>query len=267
MGSEIRLISTDFDGTLVSHDTEPVLDADCMQLIAELKSRGAQWAINTGRSVQLLESGLLDFDFPVHPDFILTSERDVFRPSNNGGAKWEAFGEWNERVAKDHAELFSSAESVLAEVVDFVTQKTRARLIYLEDALEGLVAADEAELDCIVEFIDRASEKHPKFAYQRNTIYLRFCHSDYHKGAALAELARLIEIPREKIFAAGDHHNDVSMLDGRFAAMAACPANAIPEVKHAVRSAGGYVAHQAYGAGVREALLHFMSRASVANLR
>lgn len=267
MGTDIRLISTDFDGTLVSHDGEPVLDGECMQLIADLKNHGAQWAINTGRSVQLLESGLLDFDFPVHPDFILTSERDVFRASHNGGAKWEPFGEWNDRVARDHAELFSSAESVLAEVVDFVTQQTQARLIYLEDALEGLVAADEEELDRIVEFIDRASEKHPKFAYQRNTIYLRFCHSDYHKGAALGELSRLIDIPRENIFAAGDHHNDVSMLDGRFAAMPACPANAIAEVKDAVRSAGGYVAKRSHGAGVREALLHFMSRASAANLR
>ena len=100
----------------------------------------------------------------------------------------------------------------------------------------------------------------PKFHYQRNTVYLRFCHADYHKGAALAELARLIDIPRENIFAAGDHHNDISMLDGRFAAMPSCPANAIPEVKDAVRSAGGYVAEKAHGAGVHEALLDFLGR-------
>jgi HAD superfamily hydrolase (TIGR01484 family) len=265
--SDIRLISTDFDGTLVSHDTEPVLDAGCMDLIAELKNTGAQWAINTGRSVQLLESGLLDFEFPVHPDFILTSERDIFQPSTNGGARWEPFGDWNERVARDHNELFSSAESVLAEVVDFVTQKTRARLIYHENGLEGLIAADEAEMERITEFVDRARERNPKFAYQRNTIYLRFCHSDYHKGAALAELARLINVPRENIFAAGDHYNDLSMLDGRFASMPACPANAIAEVKETVREAGGYVAKNSYGAGVREALQHFTSRASVANPR
>src|SRR5207302_10716063 len=151
-------------------------DHGCMELLGELKNRGAQWAINTGRSVQLLESGLLDFDFPVHPDFILTSERDVFRPSSSGGRRWEPYGDWNTRVARDHAELFSAAESVLTEVVDFVTQKTRARLIYHENGLEGLVAGDEAEMDRIANFIDRASDKHPKFAYQRNTVYLRFCH-------------------------------------------------------------------------------------------
>src|SRR5438477_690505 len=114
-------------------------------------------------------------------------------------------------------------------------------------------------MDRIVEFIEGARGKEPKFNFQRNTIYLRFCHADYHKGAALAELARLIDIPREHIFAAGDHHNDISMLDGRFAALSACPGNAVPEVKEAVWQAGGYVADQDCGAGVYEALVHFMN--------
>jgi len=256
MPSKIRLLSTDFDGTLVAHGGDPVLDPACMGYIGKLQENGVIWAINTGRSVNLLESGLEDFEFPVHPDFILTSERDVFRPSSNGG-KWEPYGDWNERVAREHAELFQSAESVLAEVVDFVNHKTKARLLYHSAGLEGLVAENEEELDRVTKFIDRAREKQPKFHYQRNTVYLRFCHADYHKGAALAELSRLLEIPREAIFAAGDHHNDISMLDGRYAKFPACPANAIAEVREAVRSAGGYVAANGYGAGVHEALRFF----------
>src|SRR5205807_8508572 len=130
-----------------------------------------------------------------------------------------------------------------------VKHKTKARLLYHSTGLEGLIAETEEELDRVTEFIDRARAKEPKFHYQRNTIYLRFCHADYHKGAALAELSRLLGIPREEIFAVGDHHNDISMLDGRFAAYPACPANAIPPVKDAVKSAGGCVASKAYGAG------------------
>lgn len=257
MPSKIRLLSTDFDGTLVAHGSDPVLDPGCMECIGALQAEGVLWAINTGRSVDLLESGLVDLGFPIHPDFILTSERDIFRPSSNGGTRWEPFGDWNERVAREHAELFHSAESVLAEVVDFVTQKTRARLLYHHAGLEGLVAESEEELERVTQFIDRARRNQPKFHYQRNTIYLRFCHADYHKGAALAELSRLLEIPREDIFAAGDHHNDVSMLDGRFAAYPACPANAISEVKDAVSAAGGYIASRNHGAGVHQALIHF----------
>jgi hypothetical protein len=230
-----------------------------MELIRELQNAGALWAINTGRSVDLLESGLTDFSFPIRPDFILTTERDVFRPGGNGDT-WEPFGDWNERCARDHAELFSSANSVLAEVVDFVTRETKARLIYDAERLEGLVAENDKEMGRIVEFIEGARASHPNLDYQRNTVYLRFCHADYHKGAALAELARLLEVPRENIFASGDHHNDISMLDGKIAGMSSCPANAIQEVQDAVRNAGGYVAKKEYGAGVHEALLHFANR-------
>jgi HAD superfamily hydrolase (TIGR01484 family) len=260
MTAPIKLLSIDFDGTLVSRVSEPVLDLQCMDLIRQLQNAGAVWAINTGRSVDLLESGLADFAFPIRPDFILTTERDVFRPGKNGDI-WEPFGEWNERCARDHAELFSSANFVLAEVVDFVKRRTKARLIYDAERLEGLVAENEEEMKGITEFIERARAEHPNLDYQRNTVYLRFCHADYHKGAALAELARLLKVPRENIFASGDHHNDISMLDGKVAAMPSCPANAIQEVQDAVRNAGGYVAQKDHGAGVHEALLHFTRRA------
>ncbi len=263
MSVEIRLLSTDFDGTLVAHHLNStggrtsLLDPGCMALIQELQKGGAIWAVNTGRSLELLESGLTDFDFPVRPDFILTSERDVFRPCANG-VKWEAYGDWNAQVARDHAELYATASPVLTEVVRYVNEQTKARVLYDGQHPEGLIAQDEAELAQIIEFIDGARAEHPKFHYQHNTVYLRFCHADYHKGAALAELQRLLEITREQTFAAGDHHNDISMLDGRYAQYPACPGNSIEAVKETVRKAGGYVAQQDAGAGVREALQYFM---------
>jgi len=253
----IKLICTDFDGTLVSHASDPVFDQDCMQLIRDLQQGGALWAINTGRSVGLLEEGLEDFSFPLRPDFILTSERDVFRPTALG---WEPFGDWNDRCAQAHAELYLNASSILAEVVDFVGRRTNARVIYEADEPAGLIATSEEEMDRLTKFIDRAKATEPKFHYQRNTVYLRFCHADYHKGAVLEELSRLTEIPHAAIFAAGDHHNDLSMLDGRYAALPACPANAIDEVKEAVRHAGGCVAEKEFGAGVHEALRYFLSQ-------
>src|SRR5258705_5587738 len=114
MPSPIRLLSIDFDGTLVSRVSEPVLDSQCMELIRELQDAGVIWAINTGRSVDLLETGLAEFALPIRPDFILTTERDVFRPGRNG-EKWEPFGGWNQRCRRDHSDLFCSACFGLAE--------------------------------------------------------------------------------------------------------------------------------------------------------
>ena len=139
MYPQIQLLSIDFDGTLVSRGSETIFDPHCMKLIHELQRAGTIWAINTGRSVDLLETGLAEFALPIRPDFILTTERDVFRPGRNG-EKWEPFGDWNQRCARDHADLFLSARSVLAEFVDFVTHQTKARLIYHSAGLEGLAA-------------------------------------------------------------------------------------------------------------------------------
>ena len=110
MYPQIQLLSIDFDGTLVSRGSETIFDPNCMELIRELQHAGAIWAINTGRSVDLLETGLAEFALPIRPDFILTTERDVFRPGRNG-EKWEPFGDWNQRCARDHAAFLRLIES------------------------------------------------------------------------------------------------------------------------------------------------------------
>src|SRR5215510_7591018 len=166
MQSPIHLLSIDFDGTLVSRRSEPGFDSECMELIRKLQCAGAIWAINTGRSVDLLQTGLAEFALPIRPDFILTTERDIFRPGRNG-EKWEPFGDWNQRCARDHADLFLSARSVLAEFVHFATNKTKAGLIYNSEGLEGLAAESEEEMDRITDFIRQARAHHPKLDYQR----------------------------------------------------------------------------------------------------
>lgn len=108
--------------------------------------------------------------------------------------------------------------------------------------------------------LTEAAAHHPDFAFQRNTIYLRFCHRAYHKGSALQELCRLEGLSREEVFAAGDNLNDLSMLDGRPAALTACPANAMLLVKETVQASGGYVAGASFGAGVAEAMEYFRAR-------
>ena len=256
MTSKIQLISTDFDGTLVSHASDPVFDRDCMELIRELQRGGAIWAINTGRSVALLEEGLEDFAFPLQPDFILTNERDVFRPSGGG---WEPFGDWNARCAQAHAELYVTASSVLAEVVNFVSRQTRARVIYEADEPAGLVATSEEEMDRLAEFIDQAKAKEPKFHYQRNTVYLRFCTPIITRAQPWrnCRASRKSRTPPSSRLAIITTTFQCSTAVTR--GLPACPANAIAEVKEAVRRAGGWVAEKEFGAGVHEALQHFLA--------
>ena len=44
----IKLISTDFDGTLFAEFENPPIPEALQQLIGDLQAQGAKWAINTG---------------------------------------------------------------------------------------------------------------------------------------------------------------------------------------------------------------------------
>jgi HAD superfamily hydrolase (TIGR01484 family) len=252
--SQIRLLSLDFDGTLVRNWAVPQYPAELVQILNQLRCNGVMMAINTGRTIRLVEEALDSTGFPVRPDFALTSEREVFRWN---GATWEDFGGWNSRCWEEHDTLFTNCGVLLEEIERYIESTTTARLHYEENRFSGVVSTTNEEMEEICRFIETKRFGFPDFAYQRNSVYLRFCHLAYHKGAALAELQRLTDISKEETFAAGDNFNDLPMLNLAVAHFLACPSNALDDVKAAVRNQGGFVASQDSGFGMCEALRHF----------
>ena len=266
VASDIKLISTDFDGTLVPAFGGPSRFSDeLIELLTELRHRGVRWAVNTGRSPGLLKEAWENCGLDFHPDFALTSERDVYRPCDQRVGEWVDYGDWNQQTLAAHRELFTEAQPLLLEAIEVIKDRSRARILYNFDHVNGpsepagLITKTESEMNWVVDYLDSLKVQLPKLHYQRNSIYLRFCHVDYDKGTALAELGRLLAIPAESIFAAGDHYNDLPMLDGRAAKHVACPANAIAEVKQTVRAARGHVSAAEDGYGLVDALKrHFV---------
>lgn len=252
----IRLLSTDFDGTLVNHDAQPAVVPELFQALQDLRKQGVHWAVNTGRSLTQLEDGLRrDFRFPIEPDFAIVEERDVYRRTRNGG--WEPLGDWNRRAEKDHAEMFRLAAPLLAEVLLFLERLDGSQALYDRGRFVGVVTRTIEDMDRLCVFLSKLRERLPLFNFQRNTIYVRFCHHDYSKGSALAEVARHLGVEPQHTLATGDHHNDLPMLDCRFAGYICCPGNSCAEVKFAVKAAGGYLATGHASAGILEALHHW----------
>jgi len=252
----IKLISTDFDGTLVDHERHPAVSPELFELFSKMRKKGVIWAVNTGRAVHHIIEGLKEFGFPLQPDYVLTCEREVFRKKSDSADEWEPFGDWNERCTRAHDELFLKAKPILDEIHVFIKNNTKALPIN-DISGSGIVASDEGEMEYIASYIDTLRPRLPAFHYQRNTRYMRFCHTDYSKGTALAELARLVGVTKDEIFAAGDHYNDIPMLNGHFARWVACPSNSADAVKQTVLSANGYVAGASCSEGVVEALNFF----------
>lgn len=253
--SPIKLLSTDFDGTVVNHETVPRVAPEFYEMLAKLRAQGAVWAVNTGRVLWHMEEGLRELQCPVEPDFVLTSEREVFHRAPDG--RWQDFGDWNARCVVAHDSLFEQSGDLLADIERYLAEHGSAHAIYEGDRMIGLATGDDDGMDRVCDFLDREKARVPGFHYMRNTVYARFCHEAYSKGTALAELARLLGIGANEIFAAGDHYNDLPMLDGRHAKLVACPENAVEAVKTAVRLAGGFVGQSACSEGVVEALNFF----------
>ena len=257
----VRLISTDFDGTLIEHGAPAPFSPVLVEVLTALRERGVRWAINTGRTLDGLEEGLESFALPVQPDFALTAEREIHQPGPDGRG-WVDLGDWNARCAEAHKAMFEAAGPALREITEFVERHTGAELRYGrhrrgrdgQPELAGLVATDTVEMDRILEVVDRFKGRIPDFSYQRNAIYLSFCHADYDKGTTLAALGQALGLGPEAIFAVGDQENDLPMLTGQPARHTACPANSAERVKETVRRVGGYVAQAGYSAGVIEAL-------------
>jgi hydroxymethylpyrimidine pyrophosphatase-like HAD family hydrolase len=249
----ISLLSTDFDGTLAEgFNAGPCVTSLASELDAVI-AEGALWAVNTGRDLQSALRGLQELQAPVSPHYILTSERHIHRPDQQGG--WHDYGDWN-RICREHHELlFAESGRFFDRISGLADAHQGVGLLRNRVGVtEGLVAESEEILDEVIARLLEMPGRPEDFHYQRSNIYLRFCHRRYDKGSALGELSRLLEMPSAGILSIGDHQNDLSMLLGDVSGMVACPANAHQSVKEAVRNAGGHVSLLEAGAGTAEAI-------------
>ena len=251
----IRLLSTDFDGTLIAMGSRSRCSANFAAALENHSRSGGLWAINTGRSLGHTIEGLELFQAPIWPDFLLTNERDIYRRIRGG--HWEPHGDWNTLCHRRHQDLFKDAIEMLSLLERFAQASDHITILYEDGIPAGLVTQSEEQMQAVADYIQSEGKRPPDFSFQRNSVYLRFCHRDYHKGSALGELCRLEGLDACEVLAAGDHFNDLSMLDGLYAKMTACPANAIEPVKELVRSAQGYVARSCWADGVAEALFFY----------
>lgn len=251
----MKLISTDFDGTLFAEFENPPIPAALVESIAALQQQGAKWVINTGRDMSSLMEALGRAHIDIEPDFLVLVEREIHRHQDS---RYVAFDEWNRACSKAHAAVFTRVRRDLPELVAWVNDRFHARIY--EDAYSPfcLIAGTNADADVIHAHLEEYARTVPRLTVVRNDVYARFSHVDYDKGTALAELTRHLGLSAEQVFAAGDHLNDLPMLSRNRARFLAAPVNAIEAVKNHVRQQEGYVSRLSHGNGVAEAIKFYL---------
>jgi hydroxymethylpyrimidine pyrophosphatase-like HAD family hydrolase len=252
MTPPIKLISTDFDGTIFAEFENPPVPHALQDLLGEFQARGAKWVINTGRDMSGVLEALGRARVTVHPDFLVLVEREIYRREQSS---YVGLAEWNDACHRAHAEVFARVEPDVPRLVAWVNARFPATMLYADvHSPFCMIAGHNGDADAIQVYLEEFCRTIPKLAFVRNDVYARFCHVDFNKGTALAEITRRLGLQAGDVFAAGDWLNDLPMLHPRVARYLAAPANAIEPVQQAVRAHGGFVSRLAHGHGVAEAL-------------
>ena len=220
----IRLIASDMDATLL--DEHSCLPPGFEQTVRALSAKGILFAAASGRPLYTLEA--------MFPTLL---EEMVLIGDNGGAARWKgkslfvsempAQG-WRKlaRITKRSGDvgLLCGLDAAYAEKqdakYDAVFKNFYTRVEYVDD-----LTAVEAPADKFTVYLpaDNAQE-----AY--DTVYAAACGAEFsvavagknwvdvmnpgvHKGAALAKLGAMLDIPRSSMMAFGDTYNDAEMLE------------------------------------------------------
>jgi HAD superfamily hydrolase (TIGR01484 family) len=247
----IKLISTDFDGTLFAEFEDPPVPLALQKRIADLQQQGAKWVINTGRDLSSLMEALGRARLLCKPDFLVLVEREIY---HHVRSEYVEDSPWNRSCDKAHAELFRRVRRDVPRLRAWVEERFGA--VYYEDAWSPfcLIAEKSADADAIHAYLTDYCHTVPHLNVVRNDVASRFCHEDFNKGTALSEIARQLKVKPQETFAAGDHFNDLPMLQQRHAHWLTAPSNAIATVKDLVRGQKGFVSELHCGHGVLEGL-------------
>src|SRR5579863_10431605 len=123
MSSPIKLISTDFDGTLFAEFENPHIPAHLLKLIGDLQAQGVKWVINTGRDMSGLMEAMARSHVTVKPDYLALVEREIYVHHDS---QYVGFAEWNTECHRSHEELFRRVRADLPRLVSWVNSRYNA---------------------------------------------------------------------------------------------------------------------------------------------
>lgn len=258
---DIRLITTDLDGTLVQ-DASDISEANIGALKAAL-DRGIEVCIATGRTHQ--SASQFARRLGIEESLIISFNGAMVRRANEDDPlrhvpvpSQEARGIVDMAREGNHSLLYFVEDDL------YVTHMHRWAWRYLERTgdcaepvgdlrrLEGtsptkLLIADEP--DVIAELLERDRERFEDRLYVTRSLahYIEYLNPKATKGHALAWLADHLGVGLEHAMALGDQLNDLPMIEE------AAVGGAMPGACEQVREAAAYVAESA-SEGVAEAL-------------
>jgi len=260
---DVRLISLDFDGTiLVYDDPAGVFHPDVIRFLNQLPFRGVQWCANSGRDFAD-QLGVLERSrqrgLTCMPEALICSESLVYVRE---GGEYHPLQPWNDEAHRWLAACHAVAQERIKPHLDDLQRRYEPISTLIGELYTAFFVRDHDGLPVsLFHEINRMLEGVEGVMLTRNGGWVAVMHAALGKGNALSAYARHVGLERNHILAVGDQYNDLPMLHRDVARHVGCPGDAIPEVRQAVRKAGGHVAEAVGPLGTLEVMSALLARA------
>lgn len=246
VGSMIKLICSDVDGTLVP-DGRKDINPEYFDVFLKLRAKGIQVAIASGRPASSISSLFKPieekiFFIPAGGSMIATCNRELYvwgLPRD----KWQKMVCQARQIPGVDMEL-NGARCTYLETKDeelwkWVTEGYGMKCERVEDLLQvedEIVSVNFYNKDGLIDDLmkDFVEEWKDEFKIVRSGIvWLDVLRGDVNKGNAVAFLQDALGITPEETLVFGDQNNDVEMMQQAYYSCAV--ANAVPATKEAAR--------------------------------
>lgn len=239
----IRLLATDFDGTIFRYGNESHLYATFSEQINAMRADGAKWMVCSGRTLRNLRSAsrrLLRLN--IKPDYILIRHWLVMSDFS---------GLWLPDIALT-ANIFSRRREearrlsmLVANIVRELHEALhRCRIVYVERFHIRIQCRSDEDMDTALRIVEeyRDTSKFVTVGHGGREIDVRYI--PYAKATAVTGLAHRFSITPDEVLAIGDGRSDLGMMTEGIAKMIGCPSNGRRDTIQFVSTHGGHIARR-----------------------
>lgn len=221
-----HLIALDLDGTVLFHDG--TFDPRIAEVLRQLEAAGHEIVIATGRSVDatlpIVEQLKIKPRWVVSCNGAVVLARD---PLANRGYRVEYAETFNttEVLTRIRQHLITARYAIedadglflYTEAIPDATLPTRKRQVPFEQLLgvqatRVVVVSPDHQLEEFLSVVEKIGLSSVSYAIGW-TAWLDIAPEGVTKASALERIAAVLDIPRDRVFAAGDGRNDIQMLE------------------------------------------------------
>lgn len=262
---DVQLIALDLDGTLL--DPGAHIQPETIDVLDRFVAAGGLVVIDTGRPLPAImqimsDNGVLP-EKPF-PHGLIAEEREIYLRAEGGS--FRPLEPWNSDMIAAEKALLPTARAISREVEDKLAEEgieIRPPNVAMEDD-RGFVERHfhrREEAERARQLAEAYVPDNVPLQVVRNNRLIAFRHREIGKGKLLVKLAGLLDVPITRVFAVGDSHNDLEMLDGKLGFLSGTVANADPEIQDVIRRCGGPIASKPTSLGVAELVRGLMETA------